>query len=81
MPFHFTGHRTRALHETADPATIIIEYELTAAMNDGTGTATAPFAVVLTVRDSKITRWREYQHTALIAQAMTGSLPSPRPAG
>ncbi|WP_306204074.1 nuclear transport factor 2 family protein [Actinoplanes sp. RD1] len=74
VPFHFVGHRTRALHETADPDTIIVEYELTAAMNDSGATASAPFIAVLTVRDGKIACWREYQHTALIARAMTGSL-------
>ncbi|WP_067501679.1 nuclear transport factor 2 family protein [Actinoplanes sp. TFC3] len=74
IPFRLTACHTRAIHETSNPGTIIIEYELSGAMTATGATATAPFVVVLTTRDGKVAGWREYQPDT-IAAAMQGKLP------
>jgi ketosteroid isomerase-like protein len=72
VPFRFTDCRTLALHETTDPQTIVVEYELHGTMNATGATASAPFIGVLTTRDGRIAGWREYQNPVLIAAAMQG---------
>jgi ketosteroid isomerase-like protein len=70
FPLRFGGCRTRAVHDTTDPATIVVEYELTATDTRTSRQGTAAFVGVLTVRDGKITVWREYQNTLAILQAL-----------
>lgn len=70
LPVRFDACRTIAVHETTDPETIVVEYELT-----GTSTRTdqrhsATFIGVLTVHDGKIRLWREYQNTLAIMRAL-----------
>jgi ketosteroid isomerase-like protein len=70
LPFHFDESVVVAVHETADPEVIVVEYQL-----GGTVTTTgerhrASFIGVLRVRDGKIKHWREYQDTARIARAL-----------
>jgi ketosteroid isomerase-like protein len=72
FPIRIDGCRTRAVHDTADPETIIVEYDLTATSTRTGRQATAPFIGVLTVRDGRIAVWREYQHTLAIQQAVAG---------
>ncbi|MFI5932362.1 nuclear transport factor 2 family protein [Actinoplanes sp. NPDC051494] len=72
VPFRFEDCRTLAIHDTTDPETIVVEYELTATMKTTGTSASAPFIGVLTVHDGRITRWREYQNTAAIEAAMSG---------
>jgi uncharacterized protein len=69
FPINIEACRTLAIHDTADPATIVVEYELigTATKTNRRGTAT--FIAVLTVRDGKIARWREYQNTMALQEA------------
>ncbi|AGL17460.1 nuclear transport factor 2 family protein [Actinoplanes sp. N902-109] len=70
FPVRFDDCRTIAVHDTADPDVIVVEYEL-AGTHTTTGlTATAPFIAVLRTRDGKLAHWREYQHTLAIAQAV-----------
>jgi uncharacterized protein len=77
LPIRFDGCRTTAMHETADPDTVIVEYELTGTSTVTQRQATAPFVAVVTVHDGMVTRWREYQDTASIARAMsTDPLPA-----
>jgi ketosteroid isomerase-like protein len=71
FPVRFDGCRTVAVHDTTDPATIVVEYELTGTSTVTGHQATAGFIAVLTTRDGKIARWREYQNTAAIAQALS----------
>ena len=71
LPVHFDELRTLAVHDTQDPDTIIIEYELTGTATHTGKQATAPFIAVLTARNGKIARWREYQNHAAIQQALT----------
>ena len=71
FPLRFDACHTRAVHDTADPSTIVVEYELTAT-NTVTGrSGSAAFIGVLTVRDGKIAVWREYQNTLAMQQALT----------
>ncbi|WP_033346183.1 nuclear transport factor 2 family protein [Catenuloplanes japonicus] len=68
FPIHIDGSEVTAIHDTADPATIIVEYTLTGT-HAGTGRqATAPFIAVLTTRDGRISHWREYQNPLAMAQ-------------
>lgn len=63
----FTAVRDVVVHETADPEVAVIEYEVEAVrLADGLR-ATAPFAVVVRVRDGRIVLWREYQDPAAMA--------------
>lgn len=67
--FRYEHYRTLAIHDTGDPATIVVEQEAV-----GTGTATGGFAlpniVVLTVRDGQIARLRDYVNVLAAAAAM-----------
>jgi uncharacterized protein len=72
VPFSFDGCRTLAVHQTADPETIVVEYELSATMRETGVTGSAPFIAVLTVHEGRIKRWREYQNPVVIARAMQG---------
>lgn len=68
FPVHIDGSHVTAIHDTTDPATIIVEYELTGTSTRTGRQATAPFIAVLTVRDGRIARWREYQNPLAMAQ-------------
>ena len=70
FPVRFDACRTTAVHDTTDPATIVVEYELTGTSTTTGRQATAAFIGVLTTRDGRIAHWREYQDTAAIAQAL-----------
>ncbi|MCI2422998.1 nuclear transport factor 2 family protein [Saccharopolyspora sp. K220] len=70
IPVRFDECRTIAIHETTDPETIIVEYELTGTSTKTNEQHTATFIGVLTVHDGKITLWREYQNTLAIMRAL-----------
>lgn len=72
VPFRFHDCRTIAVHETTDPQTIVVEYELHATMTATGEQASAPFIALLTARDGRIARWREYQNPVALAAAMSG---------
>ena len=65
----YERYRTLAIHDTDDPATIIVEQEAL-----GTSTSTGEFAlpniVVLTVRDGQIARLRDYVNILAATAAM-----------
>ncbi|MES9541165.1 MULTISPECIES: nuclear transport factor 2 family protein [unclassified Actinomadura] len=71
LPVRFDACRTLAVHDTADPNTIVVEYELTGTNTTTSKQSTATFIGVLTIRDAQITLWREYQNTLAIIQALT----------
>lgn len=73
VPFRFHDCRTIAVHETTDPRTIVVEYELHATMTATGDTGSAPFIGVLTARDGRIARWREYQNPVALAAALSAS--------
>ncbi|MFI7540779.1 nuclear transport factor 2 family protein [Actinoplanes sp. NPDC049599] len=70
LPFRFDDCRVLAVHDTADPATIVVEYELAATMTATGRSAAATFIGVLTVHEGRVSRWREYQNPVAIAQAV-----------
>ena len=65
----YERYRTLAIHDTHDPETIIVEQEAL-----GTSTSTGEFAlpniVVLTVRDGRIIRLRDYVNIPAAEAAM-----------
>jgi uncharacterized protein len=70
LPVRFDACRTTAVHDTADPETIVVEYELTGTVARTDQQHTAAFIGVLTVHDGRVTRWREYQNTMAIMHAL-----------
>jgi len=70
FPVRIEACRTRAIHDTTDPDTIVVEYELTGTSSRTDQRATAAFIGVLTVRDGKIALWREYQDTMALQRAL-----------
>jgi uncharacterized protein len=70
LPVRFEECRETAVHDTADPEVIVVEYELTGTVTITGHRASAPFIGVLRVRDGQVVAWREYQDTAAIARAL-----------
>jgi uncharacterized protein len=64
------GPGTRQGALAGRPATIVVEYELTGTSTATGRQSTAGFVGVLTVRDGKVARWREYQDTLAIMTAL-----------
>lgn len=69
--FTYTGYRTLAVHHTDDPETIIVEQEAIGT-SAATGEFVLPNVVVLTVRDGRIVRLRDYVDI-LAAMAVAGA--------
>jgi ketosteroid isomerase-like protein len=72
LPVTFQECNTIAIHDTADPEVIVVEYELVATLNATGEPHSARFIGILTVRDGKAVHWREYQDTARIDAALAG---------
>jgi ketosteroid isomerase-like protein len=70
MPVRFEYCTETAVHETADPDTIVVEYELGGTILATGERASAAFVGVLGTRDGRIALWREYQNVPAIAAAM-----------
>ena len=70
FPVRFEECRETAVHDTADPEVIVVEYELTGTVTTTGHRATAPFIGVLRARNGQIVGWREYQDKAAIARAL-----------
>jgi ketosteroid isomerase-like protein len=75
LPARFEECREIAVHDTADPEVIVVEYELAGTVVTSGQRASAAFIGVLRVRDGRIAHWREYQNTPAIAHAL-GQLPA-----
>jgi ketosteroid isomerase-like protein len=71
----FEECREIAVHDTADPEVIVVEYELAGTVTTTGRRAAAPFIGVLRVRDGQVAGWREYQDAVAIAHAL-GQLPA-----
>jgi ketosteroid isomerase-like protein len=70
LGLHFDGFGDEVVHRTGDPATIVVEYRLTATAPNGV-TASLPFVAVVGVdAEGRINRWREYQDSAGMQQAL-----------
>lgn len=72
LPVRFEEMRDVVVHETTDPNKIIVEYTLAGTIRPTGEQASAPFITVMEVRDGLLTRWREYQNTALMAEKLGG---------
>ncbi|MEV3986213.1 nuclear transport factor 2 family protein [Nonomuraea sp. NPDC049758] len=72
-PLTYERYRTLAVHDTGDPGTIVVEQEVL-----GTSAATGEFAlpnlIVLTVREGRIIRLRDYVNLSAAAAAMGGDV-------
>jgi ketosteroid isomerase-like protein len=79
LPVRFEKCQETAIHETADPEVIVVEYELTGTVTTTGYQATAPFIGVLRARHGQIVAWREYQDALAIARAL-GQPPPDGPA-
>lgn len=75
LPVRFEECRDLAIHDTADPEVIVVEYELAGTVTTTGRRAAVPFIGVLRVRDGQVTGWREYQDAVAIARAL-GQLPA-----
>ena len=75
LPARFEGFRQVVVHDTADPNVIVAEYELHGTVTTTGQRASAGFITIITVRDGKVVRWREYQDTLRMAAAL-GQLPA-----
>lgn len=70
LPVRFEAVRDVVVHDTTDPDKIIVEYTLAGTILPTGEQASAPFIAVMEVRDGLVTRWREYQNTALMAEKL-----------
>ncbi len=70
LPVRFEDIRYLAVHETADPEVIIVEYEMEGTVTTTGRRAAAPFIGILRARDGRVTHWREYQNAMAIAEAL-----------
>jgi ketosteroid isomerase-like protein len=68
-PLKYERYRTLAIHDTSDPATIIVEQEALGA-SAPTGEFALPNLVVLTVHDGQIVRLRDYVSIPAAAAAL-----------
>ncbi len=76
LPVRFEEMRDVVMHDTVDPDTLIVEYELTGTVLTTGKRASANFITVMAVRDGQVTLWREYQNTLAMMRAL-GQLPVP----
>lgn len=74
LPVRFEGCREIAVHRTADPELIIVEYELTATVTMTGRRSSAAFIGVLRAREGRTVLWREYQNVLAMSLAL-GTLP------
>lgn len=68
-PLRFERYRTLAVHDTGDPATIIVEQEALGT-RASTGEFALPNIVVLTVHDGRIAHLRDYADILAVTAAM-----------
>ncbi|MCO5994402.1 nuclear transport factor 2 family protein [Actinoallomurus rhizosphaericola] len=73
LPVRFEEFRDVRVHETTDPEVVVVEYAMAGTVTTTGRSASAPFVLVLRVRDGRVRLWREYQPVLAIAEAL-GSL-------
>ncbi|MFI6512330.1 nuclear transport factor 2 family protein [Streptosporangium sp. NPDC050855] len=72
-PLAYERYRTLAVHDTGDPETIVVEQEAIGT-SPSTGAFALPNIVVLTVRDGRIVRLRDYADVLAVSAALGGDL-------
>jgi ketosteroid isomerase-like protein len=70
LPVRFEEVRDVVVHETTDPDKIVVEYTLAGVLTTTNTEASASFIAVMVVRDGRIVRWREYQNTLAMVEAL-----------
>lgn len=70
LPFRIDRCEIGAVHATADPEVIVVEYTLGGVLVATGDRDQTDLICVLRVRDGKVVHWREYQDTLAIARAM-----------
>jgi uncharacterized protein len=70
-PLRFERYRTLAIHETADPKTIVVEQEVEGTSST-TGSFVLPNIVVFRVRNGEIAHLRDYANVLAVAEAAGG---------
>ncbi|GII51894.1 hypothetical protein Pth03_02830 [Planotetraspora thailandica] len=78
LPVRFEEFSDVVVHETSDPEVVVAEYRLGGTVLATGRRASAPFILVLRVRDGQIVHVREYQDVAAMERALGGPLPSGR---
>lgn len=73
LPVRFEELRDVTVHDAGD--TVVVEYELAGTVLTTGRQAAARFIAVAQLRDGQVTRWREYQDVAAIAEALGGRYP------
>lgn len=68
-PLRYSRYDTIAVHDTADPQTIVVEQEVVGT-SPATGQFTLPNIIVLTVHDGQITHLRDYVNILAAAAAL-----------
>jgi uncharacterized protein len=75
LPVRFEHFSDVVMHETTDPEVVIVEYRLGATVLTTGHQASAPFVLMLRVRDGEIVHVREYQDVPAMERALGGPLP------
>jgi ketosteroid isomerase-like protein len=68
-PLRYERYRTIAIHQTADPDTIVVEQEV-AGTSTTTGSFVLPNLLVLQTRDGQITHLRDYANLPALADVL-----------
>ena len=71
--FRYEGYRTIAIHDTGDPATIIVEQEALG-VSPTAGRFTLPNIVVLTAHGGRITHLRDYVNILAAMEVLSGGV-------
>jgi ketosteroid isomerase-like protein len=70
-PLRYERYRTIAIHETADPDTIVVEQEV-AGTSSATGSFVLPNIIVLRTRHGQIVHLRDYANLLAVEEALGG---------
>jgi ketosteroid isomerase-like protein len=73
-PLKYERYRTLAIHDTADPNTIVVEQEVLGT-SAATGEFVLPNLMVLTARDGRVAHLRDYVNVLAAAAALGQKLP------
>lgn len=68
-PLRYERYRTIAIHDTADPDTIVVEQEV-AGTSSTTGSFVLPNVMVLTARHGQIVHLRDYANLLAVEEAI-----------
>jgi uncharacterized protein len=73
MPLRFHDCRDVIVHDTADAATVLVEYQLAGTVTTTGAPVVAPVIALLNIHDGRIRTWREYHNIAAVLQGLPPS--------